>query len=132
MTIDLTGEQIIAALENGVSQAESQAGRFPQVSGIRFTWNPKAQPGSRIIRVEIKTASGYGPIEPKSTYRIVTNSFLYEGGDGYSSFQKGTNPEYLGFVDYEILKEYIVDKSPLNARVEERIVSQANEPQTPR
>ena len=128
VVFDLTGDQIIAALENGVSQVESIAGRFPQVSGMRFIWNPKASPGSRIMHVEIKTTDVYSPINPQATYRLVTNTFLYEGGDGYSSFQKGTNTEYLGFLDYEILQEYIGKNSPLDIKVEGRIIPQASEP----
>ena len=40
-TFNITGAGIVAALENGVSQVEEGGGRFPQVAGLRFTWDPK-------------------------------------------------------------------------------------------
>jgi len=122
VVFDLTGDEIMAALENGVSQVENKAGRFPQVSGMRFSWNTEAPPGSRIVGVDIETAGGYEPINPQASYRLVTNSFLYQGGDGYTSFQEGTNTEYLGFVDFDILQEYISKNSPVDARLEGRII----------
>ena len=38
-TFQISGADIVAALENGVSQVEEVAGRFPQVSGMKFTWD---------------------------------------------------------------------------------------------
>jgi 5'-nucleotidase/UDP-sugar diphosphatase len=36
--VELTGQQLIEALESGVSKAEQEEGRFPQVAGMRFVW----------------------------------------------------------------------------------------------
>jgi len=121
VAFDLTGEQIIAALENGVSQVEEAQGRFPQVAGLRFTWDPEAKSGSRIISVVMKKADGYEPINPMDTYRVVTNSFLYKGGDGYTIFAEGTDFINLGYTDYEILVEYISANSPVKPQIEWRI-----------
>jgi 2',3'-cyclic-nucleotide 2'-phosphodiesterase (5'-nucleotidase family) len=59
-TFQLTGAGVMAALENGVSQVEEGAGRFPQVAGLRFTWNPAAEPGSRIVSVEVDMGGDVG------------------------------------------------------------------------
>ncbi|GIV91228.1 MAG: multifunctional 2',3'-cyclic-nucleotide 2'-phosphodiesterase/5'-nucleotidase/3'-nucleotidase [Chloroflexus sp.] len=51
--VTLTGAQVIEALNNGVSQVESGAGRFPQVAGLRFTYDPSlpaAEPGDECDR----------------------------------------------------------------------------------
>jgi len=120
---DITGEQLVAALENGVSKVEAVEGRFPQVAGFRFSWDPGIQPGSRVKSVEIKTGSGFKPVDKSDSYRIVTNSYLFGGGDGYTSFQKGTNVQYLGFVDYDMVTEYIEKNSPVSPKVEGRIKS---------
>lgn len=101
-TVDLTGAQVIAALENGVSQVEANGGRFPQVAGLRFFWtkfgtpalqkdevpNRPAQKGNRIQRVDVLGADGkaYTPIGLTTVYRVVTNSFQLTGGDGYFVF----------------------------------------------
>ncbi len=45
---EIPGSQVLAALENGFSQVESGAGRFPQVAGMSVVWDPSAPPGSRV------------------------------------------------------------------------------------
>ncbi len=73
------------ALENGVSQIDNRAGRFPQVSGLSFTIDQKAPVGSRILDLKL----GGQPIDPAKTYRIATNDFMMTGGDGYSALGRG-------------------------------------------
>jgi 2',3'-cyclic-nucleotide 2'-phosphodiesterase (5'-nucleotidase family) len=123
VAFDIKGEDLLAALENGVSQAEAVAGRFPQVAGLRFSWNPANQPGSRIQSVDIMTDGVFKPLDKSAIYRVVTNSYLFSGGDGYTSFKNGTNVWYLGFIDYDILTKYIAQHSPVSPRVEGRIVT---------
>jgi 2',3'-cyclic-nucleotide 2'-phosphodiesterase (5'-nucleotidase family) len=121
VTFDLTGGQIISALENGVSRVEELEGRFPQVAGLRFVWAPSAAPGSRVISVEVEKDGEYRPIDPTATYRIVTNSYLQQGGDGYTVFTDGTNFINLGYTDYETLADYITENSPVDRQNEGRI-----------
>ena len=82
VAIKLTGAQIREALEHGVSAVERGEGRFPQVSGITFTYLPSAPPGSRIRQVLI----GGKPLEADREYSVATNDFLAAGGDGYKAF----------------------------------------------
>ncbi len=82
---DLKGSDVRAALENGVSQIEDTAGRFPQVSGLSFTWDPSKPPGSRIVAVEV----GGKPLDPTKIYRVATNDYMLSGGDGYTALGKG-------------------------------------------
>jgi 2',3'-cyclic-nucleotide 2'-phosphodiesterase (5'-nucleotidase family) len=121
VVFNLTGKQIIAALENGVSQVEDVQGRFPQVTGLRFTWDPQAKPGSRIVSAEVKKPAGYEPLDPSAVYRVVTTNYLYRGGDGYTMFAQGTDYINLGYIDYETLAEYITVHSPVNPGTEGRI-----------
>ncbi|MGB3406123.1 MAG: bifunctional metallophosphatase/5'-nucleotidase [Jannaschia sp.] len=81
-TFSATGADVIAALENGVSQVEEGAGRFPQVAGMTFAFDVSAAPGSRISDVMV----GGAPIDPAATYQIVTNDYVRKGGDGYDMF----------------------------------------------
>ncbi|GAB4180521.1 MAG: 5'-nucleotidase C-terminal domain-containing protein [Thalassobaculales bacterium] len=81
--LQLTGAQVKAALENGVSQVEEAAGRFPQVSGITFEYDPKLPPGQRVTAA---TVAGK-PLDPAATYKLATNDFMARGGDGYVSFR---------------------------------------------
>jgi 5'-nucleotidase / UDP-sugar diphosphatase len=120
---DVTGEQLVTALENGVGKVEAVEGRFPQVAGLKFSWDPGSPPGSRVKSMDIKTENGYKPLDKSASYRMVTNTYLFTGGDGYTSLQKGTNVQYLGFIDYDMVTEYIQKNSPVNPKVEGRIIS---------
>jgi len=82
VAIKLTGRQIRETLEHGVSAIEAGEGRFPQISGIAFTFNRHAQAGSRVKEVFI----GGRPIVADKEYTVATNDFLAAGGDGYKAF----------------------------------------------
>lgn len=80
VVMDLKGREIKAALENGVSQWEQAAGRFLQVSGLRYAFDLSRAPGDRVVRVEVKTEKGYVPLDLEATYRVVVNNFIANGG----------------------------------------------------
>lgn len=112
--VTLTGVQLLAALENGVSQIELGAGRFPQVAGLRFTFTPNYPGNSRILGAEIQQADGsFVMLDPTATYRVVTNNFLLTGGDGYVSFREGQNRVDTGFIMADIVADYIRANSPI-------------------
>lgn len=121
--MDLTGAQIIEALENGVSQVESGAGRFPQVGGLRFAYNPSLPAKSRIIKVEVLVGGKYEMLDPNKTYRLVTNNFMATGGDGYSVFTQGKKVYNSGLLMADALADYIKLNSPVNPKVEGRIAT---------
>ncbi len=122
VVLELTGEQIWQALENGVSLVERLAGRFPQVAGLRFVWDPNQPAGSRIVSVDVLSDGAWKPLDRKAIYRLATSNFLAGGGDGYEMFKAALNSWNLGFVDYEVLAEYIEAHSPVAPKVEGRIV----------
>ncbi|MGI9521174.1 MAG: bifunctional metallophosphatase/5'-nucleotidase [Hyphomicrobiaceae bacterium] len=94
-TFQLKGRDVVAALENGVSQIERGAGRFPQVAGIKYTFDATAEAGQRVSDVMIKGADGkFGAIEPETLYGVVSNNFLRAGGDGYKIFKTGAKNAY--------------------------------------
>ena len=83
-TFNIDGAGIVAALENGVSQVEEGAGRFPQVAGLRLTWDPSVAPmQGRIKSVEVREGDAWVPIDPAKVYSVATNNFMRNGGDGY-------------------------------------------------
>lgn len=83
--LDVTGETLRLALENGLSQVERTAGRFPQVSGVRYVFDPKRSPGSRLVSVTV----GGRPLDPQARYTLATFDFLLGGGDGYTMLKEG-------------------------------------------
>ncbi len=120
--VTITGDQLRAALENGVSQLETVAGRFAQVAGIRYSFDATKPVGSRITAVEIADGQSYAPIKPDGTYRVVTNNFLLTGGDGYSVLQAGTNKIDTGLIDVDVTADYVRAHSPISPAVQGRIL----------
>ena len=108
-TFQLKGKDVIAALENGVSQVEEGAGRFPQVAGIRYSWTRARKPGDgRIIQVEVNGENGWEPIDPDKTYGVVTNDYMRRGGDGYKVFaEAGMNAYDFGPGLEVVVADYI-------------------------
>jgi len=87
-TFQVSGQTIIDALENGVSQVEEVKGRFPQVAGLKFTWDASVAPNEgRIQEVMVMDGDSYSPIDPAATYSVVSNNYVRNGGDGYKMFR---------------------------------------------
>ena len=116
-TFSAKGQTIIDALENGVSQVEEVAGRFPQVAGMSFTWDSAAEPGKRIVEVLVNGQ----PIDPDATYGVVTNNYVRNGGDGYKMFTDATDAYDFGPDLADVMAEYMAEHSPANPMVEGRI-----------
>ncbi|MGB3339578.1 MAG: bifunctional metallophosphatase/5'-nucleotidase [Devosia sp.] len=106
-TVDLSGADIIDALENGVSDIENGAGRFPQVSGLKFSFDISKPVGERVSDVLVKGGDNFVPIDEDATYTIVTHDYLRTGGDGYGTFAEGDNAYDFGPPLDQVLEEYI-------------------------
>jgi len=83
--VAVRGAVIRAALENGVSQWQQLGGRFPQVSGLSYAFNPDRPVGARVL--EVKVAGQ--PLDDGATYTVATNDFMLGGGDGYAMLRSG-------------------------------------------
>ena len=99
--INVTAQQLKDLLEHGVSDYDLAAaqgqGKFPQIGGMRFSFDPTAAPGSRVRTIVVNDPDGLGPLTgPQTVYsggqfigsanqvfRMATLSFLADGGDGY-------------------------------------------------
>ncbi len=117
---DLTGKQLLEALEHGASGYEKGAGRFLQVSGLTYSVEPAKPAGQRVSAVSARTKAGaWEPLRPDVVYRVVTVDYVAEGGDGFAAFGK-IKWQYTGRAHIECLRGYIA-KAPLEARPEGRI-----------
>lgn len=119
--IQVTGATLRAALEHGVSRvAEAiEAGLFPQVSGLRFTFDGRRPPGSRVVDVTINGE----PLDNAKTYTLATSSFVAAGGDGYTMLR---GMPYLiapeaAQVDFAILSDAIAAKGTIAPQTDGRI-----------
>jgi 2',3'-cyclic-nucleotide 2'-phosphodiesterase (5'-nucleotidase family) len=119
--VEITGQAIQAALENGVSQVEKVAGRFPQVSGLAFTYDPAKPAGQRVTSVTIAGA----PLDPSRTYTLATNDYMLGGGDGYTALKDARI--ILNARDAKLLANdvmvYIRDKGEIAPKLEGRITA---------
>lgn len=80
---EITGAMLWKAMENGVSQWPKHEGRFPQVSGFSFTFDPNQAPGSRIVEITVKGK----PIELEKLYTLACKPYIsIDGKDGYDCF----------------------------------------------
>merc|ERR1719348_2904031 len=85
--LELSGQQILQALENGVSMWPKLEGRFPQVSGIKFAFDPSQPPGRRVDPEFVKIGDEYLSLD--QDYKLVTKAYLAQGRDGYEAFSQG-------------------------------------------
>jgi 2',3'-cyclic-nucleotide 2'-phosphodiesterase (5'-nucleotidase family) len=124
--LTLTGAQLEQAFLNGFSPFCNVAiatGRFPQVSGLKvsFTCNGTTP----VVTGMWKTPEGPGgpeiPIGPTDTVRIVTNDFMYGGGDGYTAFAGGTDVLQPGDDLLQVAIDYVAENSPVGPVVDGRI-----------
>ncbi len=115
-TLKLTGAQVVASLEHGVGRVggKSGTGRFPQVSGMRYEFDPSLDEGSRIKKVEISNNGMFEPIDENKMYSIATNNFMRTGGDGYVLFNDdAVEPYDYGRPLEEALIDYMVKTHPV-------------------
>ncbi|UYQ73245.1 5'-nucleotidase/apyrase family protein [Pelagibacterium flavum] len=106
-TVEISGADVIDALENGVSDIENGAGRFPQVAGLKYSYTLANPVGERISDVLVNEGGEWVPIDEEATYIIVTNNYMRGGGDGYGTFAEGDNPYDFGPPLEQVLADYI-------------------------
>jgi 2',3'-cyclic-nucleotide 2'-phosphodiesterase (5'-nucleotidase family) len=125
----VTGAQLVAALTNGFQPACDPAfaggtGRFPQVSGlvVSFHCNGTVPVVDSVQRAPDGTSGTLTPVGPTDVVRIVTNDFMFTGGDGYTALAAGTNVLQPGDALLDIFISYITANSPVAPVVEGRVL----------
>ncbi|MFP7672566.1 bifunctional metallophosphatase/5'-nucleotidase [Marivita sp. S0852] len=116
-TFQITGETLVAALENGVSQVEDGAGRFPQVAGMSFAVDLTQEPGRRVSDVMI----GGAPVEMDKVYGAVSNNYVRNGGDGYAMLRDAQNAYDFGPDLADVTAEYLAENAPYQPYTDGRI-----------
>ncbi len=116
-TFQVTGETIRTALENGVSQMEEGAGRFPQVAGLRFAVTPSNPVGERVSDVVV----GDAPLDPERVYGVVSNNYVRNGGDGYAMFVDAMNAYDYGPDLADVTAEFMAANAPYQPYTDGRI-----------
>ena len=115
----ITGQQILDAMENGVSQVEKGSGRFPQISGMEIVYDPTAPAGSRIVSIKI----GGEDLDVNKVYKFATNDYALGGGDGYGMLGGGRvliNSGNGNLMANDVI-DYIINNGGVKTTVEGRI-----------
>lgn len=122
LKIQVTGATLRAALEHGVASigVEAQPGRFPQVSGVKFSYDASRKPGERITNI---TVNGR-PLLDQQMYSLAATSYVVkDGGDGYTMFRDAKvliGPDQAPS-ESEILQKAITPARPIAPKVEGRV-----------
>jgi 5'-nucleotidase len=120
--VELSGATLRQVLEHGVARSaeDAEPGRFPQVSGIKFTFDTTKPAGSRIMNLTINGK----PLEEGKSYTLAATDYVaIDGGDGYEML-KGTRlliPRERAQFDSEVLQAAIMAKKVIAPKVEGRI-----------
>lgn len=122
-TFEISGQVVIDALENGVSQVEDVKGRFLQVAGLTYSWDASVAPNQgRIQSVMVASDDGFVPIDPDKIYLVVTNNYVRNGGDGFKMFAGDDKNAYdFGPGLADVVAEYLAANAPYVPFVEGRI-----------
>ncbi len=117
--VRLSGADLLAALENGVSRVEDGAGRFPHVSGLVMDVDSSKPAGERVSNVKV----GGRLLDKNAFYSVATNDFMLRGGDGYKPLSAGETIFDADDSDLitSILIEFIRANSPVAPKIEGRI-----------
>jgi 5'-nucleotidase len=117
--IEVTGDVLARALEHGLSLTApgAEPGRFPQVSGLRYSFDASKPPGARLRDVTV----GGRALDPKKTYTLVTSRYLAEGGDQYEMLKGHANLLKERLTDSDVLRRAIAAAGTIAPQTDGRI-----------
>lgn len=113
--VELTGKEIKEILEHAVKEAPAENGGFLHISGMKYYYDSTKDVGNRVVEMLVVDEDGTETeIDPEGnlTYKITTNGFTGQGGDGFDTFAKAFKDgrvRDLGESDWEQLAEYMVE-----------------------
>lgn len=122
-TFQISGKDLVAGLEGGLSQVEDGAGRFPQVAGLKYSFDKSVAPNAgRVKSVEVMEGGAWTPIKPDKDYLVATNNYVRQGGDGYKIFaDKAKNAYDYGPGLEQVVADYLGAHRPYTPKLDGRI-----------
>ncbi|MCD0445600.1 bifunctional metallophosphatase/5'-nucleotidase [Glycomyces sp. A-F 0318] len=116
VTLDLTGAQILAALQQQLPSEDRETTLVLQVSeGFTYTWDETREGTDQIVADSLELNGE--PIVADQVYRVTVNSFLADGGDSFAAFAEGRNLLY-GELDVDAFEDYIAEFGTADAPLE--------------
>lgn len=109
VAMNLRGSQIVELLEEQwLEDRDSKRGLLQLSEGFTYQWNASKPEGSKIVPGSVKL-NGV-KLDMDTSYRVVTNNFLAEGGDGFPAFRNGTNRAPTSVRDLDALTQYLAKR----------------------
>ncbi|ETN67025.1 5' nucleotidase [Anopheles darlingi] len=126
---EMRGDHLIELLEYSVEKSwdddRFNGANMLQVSGLHVVYNVTNPIGDRVVSLDVLchecAIPRYEPVHPFRKYRVITNSFLAGGGDGFTMFERYGQKRVLGPVDIDAFETYVRDRSPVLQGVDGRI-----------
>jgi 2',3'-cyclic-nucleotide 2'-phosphodiesterase (5'-nucleotidase family) len=119
---EITGEDILAAMEHGLSAYPEAQGFFPHIAGMEVKFDASKEAGNRVTEIMINGEL----LDESKTYTMATNDFLAAGGDNYTMFGDLKTITEYGGLD-EILIEWMSENGTDGAEVDDRIMDISDE-----
>ena len=121
VVLEMTGRDVVAALENGLSKIEDGAGRFPHVAGLSVRYDPGRPAGERVLEVSRDGTA----LDLDATLTLATNDYMAGGGDGYDVLEDKVRlvDAYAGTLMASQVIDYIAAKGSVAPEVEGRLQS---------
>ncbi|MER2089005.1 MAG: 5'-nucleotidase C-terminal domain-containing protein [Sporosarcina sp.] len=120
--INLSGAELKSVFEHSVKDYPKESGGFLHVAGMKLVFDGKAEAGKRVVSI---TVDG-NEIEDDKFYKVATNVFTAQGGDGYDVLKKAYEDGRVsepGFVDWESFADYMKSIGTINSGIEGRILA---------
>lgn len=127
--VELRGDHLLGVMEYAVEKSWDEdrfnGANMLQVSGLRVEYNVTKPIGERVLALEVLCADcmvpRYEQLQPLKYYRVVTNSFIAGGGDGFSIFPQHGRNKRIGPVDIQAFEDYAKIRSPIVQGIDGRI-----------
>ncbi|RPI73148.1 MAG: T9SS C-terminal target domain-containing protein, partial [Ignavibacteriales bacterium] len=124
VTFDILGSDLFTALEMCLATIEANDEFLPQVSGMKYVYNPDWAAGSRLYSVTV----GNNQLDPSATYTVTGNELLVELLTGYFQIPVSNLFLYDSLSEFQVLAEYIANLQTITPVIEGRIVADNNVP----
>jgi 2',3'-cyclic-nucleotide 2'-phosphodiesterase (5'-nucleotidase family) len=124
--IEITGQELLDALEVSFAGLDSLEGAFLQISGMTTEYDSSGPSGQRVLSVYI----GKKQLDVDKKYRLATTDYLSSGGDGYLSLQEGAkasaNVEFQAILISDLVQQTLRLKGTLDSQLDQRLVDKAD------
>ena len=120
--VELSGAELKQVFEHSVKDYPKESGGFLHVAGMKLVFDGKAEAGNRVVSITIDGVE----IDADKSYKVATNVFTAQGGDGYDMLKKAYEDGRVsepGFVDWESFAEHMKSIGTIETGIEGRILA---------